>query len=120
MTKERGENSPKSSRIEPLNLILRNPLYAKENQFWVHGEGRGEGLKTSSPQPAPPAALGGEGVRLLKSVCLQQEQCGDAPKAEGRSSFFGKPVKRCKAGRRRSVAQTFQSAVSQNSILQAR
>jgi hypothetical protein len=37
-----GEISPKNSRIEPLNRIFRNNLYAKEKQNSVHGEGRGE------------------------------------------------------------------------------
>jgi hypothetical protein len=36
----RGEISPKNSRIEPLNPILRKHLHDREQQFPVHGGGR--------------------------------------------------------------------------------
>src|ERR1041385_6249907 len=39
LSPQRGENSPKNSRFEPLNLISRNQLYANEAQLSVHGEG---------------------------------------------------------------------------------
>jgi hypothetical protein len=38
-----GENSPKNSCIETMNLILRKHMNSSEKELLVHGQGQGEG-----------------------------------------------------------------------------